>query len=133
MYIALEGIKGVGKLTMKHSISARRGTAMLVGAVLLCAAMGAGAQTRERLQTFWRGQWVDYVEEGDVAVTDGDIIIGDKHAVREWRQIAERALAIGPTGSLKALTLDNAGRLWLRAASGEPGRAGRRRGPGCDG
>lgn len=91
---------------------------MLVGAVLLCAAMGAGAQTRERLQTFWRGQWVDYVEEGDVAVTDGDIIIGDKHAVREWRQIAERALAIGPTGSLKALTLDNAGRLWLRAASG---------------
>lgn len=114
------GIVGVGTLAMKHFSLGSRWAAAVLGAVLLCVAAEAGAQTRERLQTFWRGQWVDYVEDGDFAVTDGDIIIGDKRAVREWRLIAERALVqVGsPTAVSKALTLDNAGRLWQRAASG---------------
>ncbi|MBL8311793.1 MAG: hypothetical protein JNL19_15330 [Burkholderiales bacterium] len=94
------------------------GSAALVALILALFTIADTAVAREGYRTFWRGQWVDYVEEGDFAVTDGDIIIGHKDAVREWRLIAERALAKGGLESAKALTLDNTGRLWQRAASG---------------
>ena len=53
--------------------------AALAVAGSLLAAMQAGAAT-ERFRTLWHGQWVDYIEEGDFAVTEGDIIIGPKGA-----------------------------------------------------
>lgn len=71
----------------------------------------------ERFRTLWHGQWVDYVEVGDFAITDGDIIIGPKDAVREWRLAVDRGQQ-QMEATRKALTIDNAGRLWLRVASG---------------
>ena len=78
------------------------------------------AQTRERFRTLWHGQWVDYVEEGDFAVTDGDIIIGHKDAVREWRQAVDRGLhQMQISGyAAKALTIDASSRLWQKGSSG---------------
>ena len=71
----------------------------------------------EVFRTLWHGQWVDYVEQGDMAVTDGDIIMGSAAAVREWRIAVERGQhQIGETA--KALAIDNAGKLWQRGASG---------------
>jgi Astacin (Peptidase family M12A) len=75
------------------------------------------AHGAEILRTLWQGQWVEYVEQGDYAVTEGDIIIGQKDAVREW----STALALGAQQTAahrKALTVDTASKLWLRAASG---------------
>ncbi len=83
---------------------------------LLLAAAPASAET-ERFRTLWRGQWVDYIEEGDFAVTDGDIIIGPKADVREWRIAVERGQR-HMEEARKALTIDAPTRLWLRGASG---------------
>lgn len=84
------------------------------------AMLACTAQATERFRTLWHGQWVDYIEVGEFAVTDGDIIIGPKDAVREWRIAVERGQqqmeATRKAG--KALTLGNANELWLRAASG---------------
>lgn len=95
---------------------------LLLAALLLNAftTVPAVAQTRERFRTLWQGQWVDYVEDGEFAVTDGDIIIGHKDAVRELRLAIERGQqqVRASIDAAKALTIDNAGRLWLRAASG---------------
>ena len=90
--------------------------ARLVFAGSLLAAMQAGAET-ERFRTLWHGQWVDYVEEGDFAVTDGDIIIGPKADVREWRLAVERGQE-QMREARKALTIDAPTKLWVRAASG---------------
>jgi hypothetical protein len=85
--------------------------------LLLALGVTTVAHSAEILRTLWQGQWVDYVEQGDYAVTEGDIIIGPKDAVREW----SRALALGAQQTAeqrKALTIDVASRLWLRGASG---------------
>ena len=75
------------------------------------------AHAAEVFRTLWHGQWVDYVEQGDMAVTDGDIIMGTAAAVREWRIAVERGQhQIAATA--KALSIDNAGKLWQRGASG---------------
>ena len=75
------------------------------------------AHSAEILRTLWQGQWVDYVEQGDSAVTEGDIIIGQKDAVRQWTHALERG-AQQTAASRKALTIDSAAKLWQRAASG---------------
>ena len=90
--------------------------ARLVVAGSLLAAMHAGAET-ERFRTLWHGQWVDYVEEGDFAITEGDIIIGPKAEVREWRRAVERGQE-QMLEARKALTIDAPTKLWLRAATG---------------
>lgn len=72
----------------------------------------------ERFRTLWHGQWIDYVEVDDFAVADGDIIIAPVEVARQWRLAAERGPAAQAEAASKALTIDNAGRLWLRAASG---------------
>ena len=82
--------------------------------VFLCAPV---ADATEVFRTLWHGQWVDYVEQGDMAVTDGDIIIGPAAAVREWRLAVERGQQ-QMTDTAKALTIDTAGKLWQRGASG---------------
>ena len=75
------------------------------------------AYATEIFRTLWHGQWVAYVEQGDYAVTEGDIIIGPKAAVREWSRALERGA--GHTAeSRKALMIDSADSLWLRGASG---------------
>jgi len=81
------------------------------------ASVAFPAQSNERFRTLWHGQWIDYVEVGDFAIADGDIIIGPKDAVREWRLAVERG-QLQTEATRKALTIDNAGRLWQRAASG---------------
>ncbi len=79
--------------------------------------LSAPATATEVFRRLWHGQWVDYVEQGDVAVTDGDIIMGPAIAVREWRLAVERGQhQIAETR--KALTIDNVGKLWQRGASG---------------
>ena len=97
----------------------RRSKILLVvgwlGTALLVSAPAAAAT--EVFRTLWHGQWVDYVEQGDVAVTDGDIIMGSAAAVRAWRMAVERGQQ-QMAETAKALTIDNAGKLWLRAASG---------------
>ena len=90
--------------------------AALAVAGSLLAAMQAGAAT-ERFRTLWHGQWVDYIEEGDFAVTEGDIIIGPKAQVREWRLAVERGQE-QMREARKALTIDAPTKLWLRTASG---------------
>lgn len=85
------------------------GTALFVSAPVAAAT--------EVFRTLWHGQWVDYVEQGDVAITDGDIIMGPVAAVREWRIAVERGQH-QRAETAKALSIDNAGKLWLRAASG---------------
>jgi hypothetical protein len=86
-------------------------------ALTAAALLACGAHASERFRTLWHGQWIDYVEVGDFAIADGDIIIGPKDTVRAWSLAVERDLHHTET-TRKALTIDNAGRLWLRAASG---------------
>ena len=86
-----------------------------VAASFVFAAL-AHAET-ERFRTLWRGQWVDYIEEGDFAVTEGDIIIGPKAQVREWRLAVERGQQ-QMNEARKALTIDTPAQLWLRGSSG---------------
>ncbi len=92
-------------------------------AIFAVSAWGeAAAPGAERLRTLWRGQWVDYVERGDDAITQGDIIIAHKEAARRWRVAAETALttpgASNSVGGSKALTVDSDLGLWKPAASG---------------
>jgi hypothetical protein len=88
--------------------------------VVTVAGLASPVWASERFRTLWQGRWVDYVEVGEFAVTDGDIIIGAKDAVREWRLAVERGQQqmAAARESGKALTIDSAGRLWQRAASG---------------
>ena len=76
----------------------------------------------EVLRTLWRGQWVNYVERGDYAVVEGDIIIGGKDRIRAATRELELQLAADPklvsTERSKALTVDSDFGLWTRAASG---------------
>ena len=68
---------------------------LLFASVILFAVSASGeatAQGNERLRTLWRGQWVDYVEQGDYAITQGDIIMAHKEAARRWRIAAEKTL-----------------------------------------
>ncbi len=81
------------------------------------AALSSTAHATERFRTLWHGQWVDYVEQGEFAVADGDIIIGPKDAVREWRIAVERGQH-QMEATRKALSIDNAFRLWPMAGSG---------------
>lgn len=100
---------------MKHRSKILSLVGLCLSATLCLGAANAAAT--EILRTLWHGQWVDYVEQGDFALTEGDIIIGQKDAVREW----SKALALGAQQTAahrKALTIDAANRLWLRAASG---------------
>jgi hypothetical protein len=85
-----------------------------------CASASA-AEVRvgnERLSAYWHGQWVDYVEVGDHAVTQGDIIIGQKDAVRKATQTMQVALANRMLERAKALTVDSSLGLWPKLASG---------------
>ena len=85
-----------------------------------CASASA-AEVRvgnERLSAYWHGQWVDYVEVGDHAVTQGDIIIGQKDAVRKATQTMQVALANRMLERAKALTIDSSLGLWPKLASG---------------
>ena len=91
------------------------GCAFLFGATAWCEAPVPSAEV---FRTLWRGQWVNFVEQGDYAITQGDIIIGQKHAVRGARIAAERALTTRGSDSAKALTVDSDLGLWTRAASG---------------
>ena len=86
---------------------------------VMVSTFASAATAGERLRTMWRGQWVDYVELGDLAVTEGDIIIGSKDAARQWAQAGEHSVELEAVSqsSQKALTVDSATRLWLRAAS----------------
>lgn len=83
---------------------------------LLFGVTPASAET-ERFRTLWRGHWVDYIEEGDFAVTEGDIIIGPKAQVREWRLAVDRGQQ-QMAEARKALTIDAPTGLWLRGSSG---------------
>ena len=96
---------------------------VLIGAALAFAiVIPSTSQANEVLRTMWRGQWVNYVERGDYAVVEGDIIIGGKDRVRAATLELERALVDGGTAmeksSTKALTVDSDFGLWTRAASG---------------
>ena len=108
---------------------------VILGATLACvAALSATAQAAdftaptsdtagsEVLRTLWRGQWVNYVERGDYAVVEGDIIIGGKDRIRAATRALELQLAADPkraaTERTKALTVDSDFGLWTRAASG---------------
>ncbi len=90
-----------------------------VAALVHCAMLwlpSASAAT-EGLRAFWRGNWVNYVEVGDNAVIEGDIVIGQKDAVREFTNAVLR----GQTQMLdtsKALTISSNARLWPRGPSG---------------
>lgn len=92
----------------------------LAALVTVVSMLGGTAVAREGFRVLWHGQWVDYVEEGDYAVAEGDIIIGHKDTVRQWRQTVDRGLQAmaAAQSSGKALTLDAASRLWLRGSSG---------------
>ncbi len=92
-----------------------------ISSFLVCCAalsLGAHAVASEQMRTFWRGQWVSYVEVQGHAVTEGDIIIGPIDAVREWTRAVERG-QIQREATQKALTLGAEASLWSnRDASG---------------
>jgi hypothetical protein len=72
----------------------------------------------EQFRTLWRGQWVNYVEVGDYAITEGDIIMGKKDEVRAWREAVERG-QLQTELTRKALAIGNENRLWnVKDASG---------------
>jgi hypothetical protein len=86
--------------------------------VLLAFSWTPLAFATETHRTFWRGQWVNYVEVGDYAVTEGDIIIGKKEDVRAWRDAVERG-QLQTELTRKALTTGDSNKLWnLNDASG---------------
>lgn len=93
---------------------------LLAGATLLPVV----AHATEVLRTMWRGQWVNYVERGDYAIVEGDIIIGGKERVRAATRALEAALAEATPGATrvteiaKALTIDSDAELWMRGPSG---------------
>jgi len=94
---------------------------LIAGCALLFGASVGGetpASGNEVFSTLWRGQWVDYVEQGDYAITQGDIIIAHKDAARRWRVATEVALTSRNADNVKALTVDSDFGLWKRAASG---------------
>ena len=102
---------------MKRSIPFLLRSAATCAVLLMPHALLAaddGGQTRERFRILWHGQTIDYVEEGDYAITEGDIILGPKAALRRAREAAES----GGVDGHKALTLDASWRLWQRAPSG---------------
>ena len=96
-----------------------------MGGLLACATvLPATVQATEVLRTMWRGQWVNYVERGDYAIVEGDIIIGGKDRVRAATRALEASLA-DPTqraafsvDNAKALTVDSDFELWTRATAG---------------
>ena len=99
---------------------------VLMGGLLACATLlpttALATQATEVLRTLWRGQWVNYVERGEYAVIEGDIIIGGKDRIRAATVALERALAndpkASPAAAAKALAVDSDFGLWTRAASG---------------
>jgi hypothetical protein len=84
---------------------------------LLLSLCTTNALAGEILRTLWRGHWINYVEQDDYAVTEGDIIIGKKDAVREWTKALERGAQQSAT-TRKALSVDAASDLWQRGPSG---------------
>lgn len=84
---------------------------------ILTATLVSVAEAAERLRTIWRGQWINYVELGDYAIAEGDIIIGSKEDARQWAQAGEHGLE-RVNGGQKALTIDDAALRWTRGASG---------------
>ena len=84
---------------------------------MACTTVAPALAETERFRTLWRGHWVDYIEDGEFAVTEGDIIIGPKAEVREWRMAVERGQQ-QMLASQKALAVDAASKLWQRGASG---------------
>ena len=99
----------------------RRNKFLSLAGLCLATMLSLGAPpaaATEVFRTLWHGQWVDYVEQGDVAITDGDIIMGPVSAVREWRMAVERGQH-QMEETRKALTIDVAGKLWQRGSSGE--------------
>ncbi len=105
---------------MLHRSSTVRALLFTGIALVLVAAARAEVPVpgNEVFRTLWRGQWVDYVEQGDYAITQGDIIIAHKEAARRARVAAEVALTARNADSIKALTVDSDFGLWKRAASG---------------
>lgn len=99
---------------MHHRAPSFAATVLII--TLLLGASPASAET-ERFRTLWRGQWVDYIEAGDFAITDGDIIIGSKAEVGEWRMAVERGQQ-QMSEARKALTIDTPTKLWVRGAGG---------------
>ncbi len=79
--------------------------------VIIAIAICSSVLATEKFRTFWRGQWVDYVEVGDYAITEGDIIIGQKDQVREWARAVERG-QMQVEAARKALAIDSAARVW---------------------
>ncbi|MGL5001779.1 MAG: M12 family metallopeptidase, partial [Casimicrobium sp.] len=79
--------------------------------MIIAIAVCSSSFATEKFRTFWRGQWVDYVEVGDLAITEGDIIIGQKDQVREWaRAVARGQMQMEATR--KALAIDSSARVW---------------------
>lgn len=79
--------------------------------MVIAISLAADAFATEKFRTFWRGQWVDYIEVGDHAITEGDIIIGQKDQVREWARAVERGQQ-QIEATRKALAIDAATRVW---------------------
>jgi hypothetical protein len=71
----------------------------------------------ESQRAFWRGQWVNFVEVGDDAVVEGDIIIGKTAAIRKLSDEMRQAMARSAQ-SRKALSIDFESRLWRPVAGG---------------
>ena len=91
----------------------------LLGALVACAVvLPATCVATEVLRTMWRGQWVNYVELGEYAIVDGDIIIGGKDRIRAATRALEVALADSGHSQAKALIVDSDLGLWTRAVSG---------------
>jgi hypothetical protein len=86
--------------------------------VALGCALCTSTMASEMSRTFWRGQWVNYVEVDGYAITEGDIKIGPIAEVREWTRAVERG-QLQTAATRKALTTGNETRLWnVRDASG---------------
>ena len=92
--------------------------AVMSGFFACATLLATAAQSTEVLRTLWRGQWVNYVERGDYALVEGDIIIGGKDRVRAATLALESSQADPSPNHAKALIVDSDFGLWTRAASG---------------
>ena len=86
-------------------------SAATITLVIACFASSAFAAPQK---TFYRGKWVNYTTRGDLAIIQGDIIIGSVALAKHWSEVAQS----GDPDERKALNTGDTLLLWQRGPSG---------------
>ncbi len=102
---------------MAKNIRTGKCAAAAMACVMLFVGLASSSLFAEPLRTFYRGKWIHYELRGDLAVVQGDIVIGSAALAKHWAEQAQRVDSAGGS-TQKALTIDQASDLWPRGSSG---------------